>query len=65
MVEVVLDARLKFESKDKARRYFQELTQLFKTWNSKEFDSNEFKQTEQSLRGKIEEAKAESIEINA
>ena len=56
LVEFVLDTTFKFESKDKARRYFQEITQLFRTWNSKTFDSDEFKQTEESLRDKVKEA---------
>ena len=55
----VIDQDFKFESKDKARRYFLELTQMFKTWNSIEYDSDEFKQKEKEVLTKIEEGKAQ------
>ena len=63
MVEHVIDTRFKFESKDKARRYFQELSQLFKTWNSQEFQSDDYKSTEGKLREKIQEAVAEEAAV--
>ena len=61
-VEKVLDAQFTFESKDKARRYFQETTQLFKTWNASEFKSSEFQDLEKRLFAKVEEAQSQMAE---
>lgn len=53
----VLDQEFRFEDKDKARRYFQGLQQIFISWNSNVYKSDEFKQNESHLRKKIEEEK--------
>ena len=58
----ILDQKFKFQNKDRARRYFQELTQLFKNWNSQEFNSSEFKDTVTALRDKMAEGKAEELQ---
>lgn len=54
----IIDQKFKFESKDKARRYFQELAQGFKNWNSAPFNSAEFKSREAEIRAKVSEGKA-------
>ncbi len=58
----ILDQKFKFQNKDRARRYFQELTQLFKNWNSQEFKSGEFNDTVAALRKKMAEGKAEELQ---
>ena len=58
----VIDQEFNFESKDKARRYFQELVQAFKTWNSLEFGEGEFQSKEKEMRDKIQERKAQESE---
>lgn len=58
LIVEIMDFEFKFESKDKARRYFQELTQSFKTWNSIGFEDGEFKSKESELRNKLSEGQA-------
>ncbi|MBZ0167469.1 MAG: V-type ATP synthase subunit A [Candidatus Omnitrophica bacterium] len=53
----ILDQEFKYRNKEKARRYFQELIQIFKTWNSQEYQGEDFKTTEEKLRRKIEAGK--------
>ncbi len=53
----VLDQEFRFDDKDKARHYFQELQQIFISWNSSAYESDEFKRNESNLRKKIEEEK--------
>ncbi|MCA9398358.1 MAG: V-type ATP synthase subunit A, partial [Candidatus Omnitrophica bacterium] len=43
IVHDILSAELSFDSKDKARRFFQELRQTFINWNFAEFESEEYK----------------------
>jgi len=45
-VAEVLHATFSFADKDSARRFFLELTQLYKTWNPTEFESDEFRDQE-------------------
>lgn len=49
----VLDADFEFASKEDARRYIQELRQLFIDWNYVKQDSDEFKKLEKSIDKKI------------
>lgn len=59
VVEVMKEGFI-FDTKDEARKFFQELRQKFINWNSSEFDTDEFKSIEGELREKIkreEEAK--------
>jgi len=49
----VLDGDFAMESKDKARRFIQELRQLFIDWNYLKMDSEAFKNIEQSIDKKI------------
>jgi V/A-type H+-transporting ATPase subunit A len=52
----VLHTSFTFADKDAARRFFLELTQLFKTWNPMEFESAEFTQCEAQITDKITRA---------
>ncbi len=54
LIEKIIDQEFDFENKDIARRFFQELTQIFLTWNSTVLGSSEFKAKEEELRKKIE-----------
>ena len=49
----IIDTPLSFDSKDGARRFFQELRQSFITMNSMPFGSPEFKQSERHIRERI------------
>lgn len=51
----VLEAKFKVDSKDDARRYMQELRQLFIDWNYSKMDSDEFKALEEKVDAKIAE----------
>lgn len=59
----ILDQDFKFNNKEKARRYFQDLIQIFKTWNSQEFKSDEFKATEKKLRQRMGEGKPKEAAV--
>lgn len=58
IIDQILNQKFKFESKDLARRYFQELTQMFITWNSSPFQEDAFKTKEQEIKSKLNENKA-------
>ena len=47
--EHIFEQEFKFEDKDKALRFFQKLRQLLRTWNSSEWQSNEFKSIESEI----------------
>ena len=53
LIEEVIDRPFEFKNKDDARRFFQELSQLFVTWNSALFGSKEFQEGEKQVRDKI------------
>ena len=53
LIEEIVDKAFEFENKDTARKFFQELSQMFVTWNSIRFDSDEFKANEKQVRDKI------------
>ena len=53
LIEEIMDKAFEFENKDTARKFFQELSQMFVTWNSIRFDSDEFKANEKQVRDKI------------
>ncbi len=59
----ILDQEFKFQNKEKARRYFQNLIQIFKTWNSQDFQGEEFKATEKKLREKMPEGKPQEAAV--
>ena len=50
----VLDTAFAFADKDEARRYFQQLRQIFIDWNYAAWDSAEFKKLEEQLAGKLQ-----------
>ncbi|MFW5870323.1 MAG: V-type ATP synthase subunit A, partial [Candidatus Sumerlaeota bacterium] len=51
----VLEADFDFDEKSEARTYFQELTQAMKDWNRMEWQSDEFKKQEETLRSRLDE----------
>ena len=61
LLEQVIDQPFTFDTKDAARRFFLELRQMFLTWNSTAFGSNEFKQKEQGIRQKLMENKTVTV----
>ena len=52
----ILDSEFDMTDKDHARRYIQELRQIFIDWNYVEFESDEFKELENKLDEKIKSA---------
>lgn len=57
----ILESVFDFESKDKARHFFQRLRQQFRGWNSAAWDSLEFKEIEIEIRSTIEESKVKNL----
>ncbi|MCK5082085.1 MAG: hypothetical protein KAR31_04180, partial [Candidatus Omnitrophica bacterium] len=53
LIEEIIDKPFEFQDKDNARKFFQELSQMFVTWNSIAFDLDEFKANEKQVRDKI------------
>ncbi|MDH3982423.1 MAG: hypothetical protein OES84_05910, partial [Kiritimatiellaceae bacterium] len=51
----IMNTKMKFEDKDIARSFFQKLIQTCKDWNSTEFESNDFKQTEEQMNKMLAE----------
>lgn len=62
-IHEILGQAFDFDTKDKARRYFQELRQLFINWNSTAFDSTEFKDKEKAINEKLLEGKKELQQV--
>ncbi|NOY75313.1 MAG: V-type ATP synthase subunit A [Kiritimatiellaeota bacterium] len=54
-VLAVLESKFKVESKDDARKYMQELRQMFIDWNYSKMDSDEFNALEKKIDAKIAE----------
>jgi len=52
-VHQILKTDFEFESKDAARTFFLELTQLFKNWNPCPWESDDFKKAEQIIDEKL------------
>jgi len=57
LINEVIAQEFAFEDKDRARRYFQELQQMFINWNSAAYGSDGFKKTESKLREKLDQVK--------
>jgi len=53
----ILRTQFKFERRDEVRRFFQELTQLFRDWNPSVWESSEFMNIEKQIRQKVGEQK--------
>lgn len=51
----VLNTQFRFDEKDAARRYFQELQLIFTDWNYMPFQSDKFKQQEAVIAAKLQE----------
>ena len=51
----VLDTQFSFDTKDAARRFFQELQLIFTDWNYMPFQSEKFKQQEEVIASKLQE----------
>jgi V/A-type H+-transporting ATPase subunit A len=56
MVHGVLMGDFEFDDKDQARRYFNELRQLFIDWNYIAWDDETFKQQEAKIVKRLQEA---------
>ncbi len=48
-IDEILEAEFTFDGKDAALRFFQQMRQLFKGWNSSAFQSAEFKKIEEEI----------------
>lgn len=57
----ILRADFAFPDKDRARRFFLELTQEFKNWNPTEFQSPEFKQVEARIEQRLHAAQQAAV----
>ena len=53
LVVQVMKQSFEFKDKESARKFFQELRQLFINWNSSEFQSDDFKRIENDLQEKL------------
>ncbi len=53
LIEEIIERPFTFKDKDEARKFFQELRQIFVTWNSVPFETDEFKQDEKKIRDKL------------
>jgi V/A-type H+-transporting ATPase subunit A len=53
LIDEIVGKPFEFKAKDHARKFFQELRQLFVTWNSTPFQSGDFKQSEKQIQDKI------------
>lgn len=51
----IMKTKMKFEDKGAARSFFQKLIQTCKDWNSTEFESEDFKQTEEQMNKMLAE----------
>jgi V/A-type H+/Na+-transporting ATPase subunit A len=54
----ILEGEFSFQDKNIALQFFQKLKQLFKGWNSTDFDSEEFRKTEAEIRALFKENQA-------
>ncbi len=53
----ILDSEYKLENKESALHFFQQLRQLFRGWNSAEYNSKEFEEIEEKIAIFLEEKK--------
>ena len=61
----ILEGDFNFKEKNQALQFFQKLKQLFKGWNSTEFNLEEFRKIEEEMNILIEGNKKNRIEENA
>ena len=57
IINDILLQKFTFDVKDKARRFFQDLKQKFMTWNSLEYQSEEFKKMEKEILSRLAQNK--------
>ena len=57
----ILDKEFNFSDKDSALSFFQKLRQLFKTWNSSVFKSDEFLSLEEEIKNLLKEKYVQSL----
>lgn len=62
LVDSILGADFSFEDNDAARSFFHGLRQRFRTWNSSEFQGDEFKQIEKDLHTMVDGKKTKDGE---
>jgi V/A-type H+-transporting ATPase subunit A len=60
----IISARLDLASKEEARQFFNGLSQLFRDWNGAEWQADDFKKLEQSIRKQLADKKI-GVEDNA
>lgn len=53
LIHEIINQEFRFENKDRARKYFQELRQVFINWNSSGFQADDFKHNEKLIRDKL------------
>jgi hypothetical protein len=51
IIFLILESEFSFEDKGTALRFFQQLRQLFKGWNSTPWQSREFEAAENEVKG--------------
>jgi V/A-type H+-transporting ATPase subunit A len=61
----IIGSEFSFEDKDQARRFFQQLRQLFKGWNSSVFESDEFGKIEQEIASLVAERQIDAEQEKA
>lgn len=62
LVHDILSTEFRFTQRDQARRFFNEMTQLFRNWNPVEFESDQFKQLEREIRQKLNDRNQSELE---
>ncbi|MFC1752242.1 V-type ATP synthase subunit A, partial [Thermoproteota archaeon] len=60
----ILESNFNFKDKEEARRFFQQLRQLFRGWNSSEHKSPEFEGIEKEISDLVQKNKATLKEVN-
>jgi V/A-type H+-transporting ATPase subunit A len=55
VMDAILGARMRFDDKTAARRFFHGLTQTTKDWNRAPFDSPEFRQLQTTIQSRVTE----------
>ena len=53
LISDIINHSFTFDNKDEARKFFQELRQIFITWNGASFNSDDFKKSEKQIRDKV------------
>jgi len=59
----ILEAKLDFDDKEEALKFFQRLRQQFRTWNSAEWKSAEFEKIEKAISEAMKERIKEEVDV--